>query len=81
MPTALRLNGFAVRIHTNDHNPANVHVVRGRGEAKVRLGQGDQPPSLVRVSRMSDREAAKALEIVKENNELLIKKWSEIHGW
>ena len=81
MPTVLQIDGFKVRILTNDHEPAHVHVVRAGGEAKIRLGLKGEAPELLRISKgMTDREAAKAYGIVIEHNEELIQKWSEIHG-
>jgi hypothetical protein len=81
MPTVLQIDGFKVRILTNDHEPAHLHVVRAGGEAKIRLGLKGEAPALLQISKgMTDREAAKAYGIVTRHNEELIQKWSEIHG-
>jgi hypothetical protein len=80
LPTILTLNGFQVRIRTNDHIPAHVHVHRDSGEAKIQLGINGKQPQLIKVSpQMSNPEAKKALRLVEENNEELLQRWKEIH--
>jgi hypothetical protein len=80
MPTVLRAYGFNVRIYTNDHEPAHVHVFKAGGEAKVSLGIDGQRPKLLEVTQgMSDRDAARALTIVKAHNDALLKRWRVIH--
>lgn len=81
MPTVLTIDSFQVRILTNDHEPAHVHVYKDDGEAKIKLGLDDIPPDLILVSRkMKDKDATRALEIVLQNNEVLLAKWREIHA-
>lgn len=80
MPTVLTIRSFSIRIRTNDHEPAHVHVVKGSGEAKIRLGIHGEPPDLITVSHgMNDRDAITALKIVEANNEYLLSRWREIH--
>lgn len=81
MPTVLRLNGFNVRIYTNDHEPAHVHVFKADGEVRIRLGLGGNRPKLLEVSRrMSVRDAAQAVVMVEEHNDFLLLEWRKIHG-
>ena len=80
MPTVLRERGFAVRIYLNDHIPAHVHVFKGNGQAKINLGNPNEPPALVQIWQMSNRDAVKALEIVKLHQTELRQRWEQIHG-
>lgn len=80
MPTVLRERGFAVRIYLNDHFPAHVHVFKGNGQAKINLGNQDEPLSLVQIWKMSDSDAVKALELVKVYQTKLLQRWQQIHG-
>lgn len=76
MPTVLRASGIAIRIYTNDHEPARVHDVSGGGLAKIELTD----LSLVAVYRLKNQEVRAAMEIVEANREFLLKRWDEIHG-
>ncbi len=80
MPTVLRNDGFAVRIYFNDHLPPHVHVFKGGGQVRISLGSEIERPELVQIEGMSDKDAAKALEIVTEHQLELLSKWEEIHG-
>ncbi|NER22733.1 MAG: DUF4160 domain-containing protein [Symploca sp. SIO1B1] len=80
MPTVLRKDGFAVRIYFNDHRPPHVHVFKGGGQVKISLGSETESTELVQVEGMSDKDAAKALEIVSEHQLELVQRWEEIHG-
>lgn len=80
MPTVLRKDGFAVRIYFNDHLPPHVHVFKGGGQARISLGSEIERPQLVQIEGMSDKDAAKALEIVIEHQLELLQRWEEIHG-
>lgn len=75
-----------VYIYTDDHEPAHVHVFLGRksdhndSEAKINIGNDEKPPSFVFIYNMKNRVATQALRLVAENQEMLLKKWKEIHG-
>lgn len=75
-----------VYIYTDDHEPAHVHVFRGRksdhneSEAKIDIGNDEMPPSFVYVYNMKNKIAVQALRLVAENQEMLLEKWKEIHG-
>jgi hypothetical protein len=76
MVTVLREGSFRVRIYTDDHEPAHVHVV-GDGMAKVSL----VPHVELQWARgMTDAAARKALRLVSENRLFLLEKWRELHG-
>ncbi|MEM9220546.1 MAG: DUF4160 domain-containing protein [Cyanobacteria bacterium P01_F01_bin.150] len=80
MPTVLRQDGFLVRIYTNDHEPAHVHVIKGKGEAKINLLGAEDQPTIVKVWKMSNKEVAKAHALVMEHQAQLIEVWEAIHG-
>ena len=84
MPTVLRLSGFDIRIYSNDHEGAHVHVVKADGEVKIELGSvepgQEEAPSLVLVWNMRRKDAARALEMVSEHQAFLLSEWSRIHG-
>jgi hypothetical protein len=80
MPTILRQQGFRVVIYPNDHLPSHVHVLKGDGEVRIDLGNEELPPTLMTISGdISDKDVAKALYLVKENQAALLVKWREIH--
>ncbi|MCA6590274.1 MAG: DUF4160 domain-containing protein [Pseudanabaena sp.] len=75
-------------IHTDDHTPAHVHVFKGRKNdgnrhnVKINLGNEDEPPSIVKAdSDIRNVDIKAALRLVNDNQETLLKKWSEIHGF
>jgi uncharacterized protein len=81
MPTILREQGFRAVIYSNDHLPSHVHVFKGSGEVRIELGDEESDPSLMSITgQISDRDVAKALYLVRENQAELLTKWREIHG-
>jgi Domain of unknown function (DUF4160) len=80
MPTILREQGFRAVIYPNDHVPSHVHVFKGSGEVRIELGDEESDPSLMSITGLiSDKDVAKALYLVKENQAKLLAKWREIH--
>ncbi len=80
MATVLRINGYIVRIWSNDHLPRHVHVFKGDGECVINLvGEGGNP-ELREFYAMKRKEVAKAIRIVADNQEKLIEAWNQIHG-
>jgi uncharacterized protein len=80
MPTILREQGFRVVIYPNDHLPSHVHVFKGSGEVRIELGDEESAPSLMTITgQINDKDVAKALYLVKENQAKLLEKWREIH--
>ncbi|NJK55963.1 MAG: DUF4160 domain-containing protein [Pleurocapsa sp. SU_5_0] len=83
MPTIIRQEGFRIVIYPNDHMPAHVHVIKGDGEVRIKLGREEllMPPSLITVmGKISDKDVAKALFLVTENHSQLLTKWREFHN-
>jgi hypothetical protein len=76
------LDGFRVVIYPNDHDPAHVHVIKNSGEIRINLGNKDlsEKPYLITVEGdISNKDVAKALNLVCEHQSELLIKWSEIH--
>jgi Domain of unknown function (DUF4160) len=81
MPKVLEKDGFSVVIYLNDHLPSHVHVWKGGAEVRIQLGNADIAPSLMSVEgKISSKDIGKALDLIKDHKEALLKKWREIHG-
>lgn len=76
MPTALRIEGFEIRINTADHEPPHVHVYKAEGMAKIAL----EPVCIKSRANMSAKAASRAAWLVAEHRALLLQAWREIHG-
>ena len=74
-PTIIREGGFRVVIHTHDHLPPHVHVQKEGKDARVYL-----TPVALWDSDLTDRQTRQAVALVRENREILLAKWNEIHG-
>ena len=74
MVTVLQAAGMRFVIHTDDHEPAHVHVY-GDGEARIDITE----VAAISTRRMSKRDLARALTIVVENRQLLRNRWRELH--
>jgi hypothetical protein len=80
MPVVLRINGFRFIIRTADHLPPHVHVFRAGTEVEINIGLNGELPTIRAIVTMSNRDMKRALEIAAENNDLLLRRWHEIHG-
>ena len=81
MPTILVIAGFAFRIFRppREHGPPHVHVWKSGAKAIILLGDSDNTPTVRRVLRMSPHDVTRALRIVGEHQELLLRRWREYH--
>lgn len=79
MVTVYRAQGLRIVIFLNDHEPAHVHVFVD-GEAKINLLGGDGAPELVWADNMKRADVRRAMKIVSEKRDELLKKWKEVHG-
>lgn len=79
----LGTGGVSVRTYppTREHGPAHVHVIRGRGEVVIALGEPDEGVSVREVYAMRRADVHAAVALVEEHAELLRRKWEEYHGW
>lgn len=80
MPTIFRKDGFRFFIYTDDHEPAHVHVLKGRAEVKISLGGEDASPRVMRRKQMANEDAIRAMRIVLDHHEELVRAWRRIHG-
>ena len=80
MPTVLRQKGFEVRIYTNDHAPAHVHVWRAGEFVIINLGDDQTKPHVRKNINMRLRDIAVVLVIIGENQSYLLAKWGEYHA-
>lgn len=78
MITILRAYGLRVVIYQFDHPPPHVHV-QGDGEVKIELIAGG-PPRIVEVRGMKGGDVRKAFQAVVDNQDMLLRMWSELHG-
>jgi len=67
MPTAIREDGFAVRIYTFDHPPPHVHVAKAG--AIVRIDLAIRRATEI-VGRISDHDVKRAPEVPPEPGSL-----------
>ncbi|HUG28146.1 MAG TPA: DUF4160 domain-containing protein [Gemmatimonadales bacterium] len=84
MPVILRAGGFTVHIYypPREHPPPHVHVRTGKaGEVVIVLGAGGTPPTIRRRQRGGDiRLEWRALQLVAEHNQYLLRAWRRLHG-
>ena len=80
MPTVLRSHGFVVRIYTDDHAPAHVHVVQAEHEVIINLGDASTKPWVRENKGMRRQVMREALQIVAEHQDDLLEAWRRIHG-
>ncbi len=81
-----RKTNLVVYIYTNDHEPARVHVFRGRktdtnrADMKIYIGSEEEAPKLIEThSSLKNKDIVNAILLVAENQEMLLEKWREIH--
>ena len=79
MVTVYRAHGLRVVIFTDDHEPAHVHVF-GDGEAKINLSGAEGVPELLSAVGMTRADLRRAMQVVKDQQAMLLKRWREIHG-
>ena len=79
MITVHRSGGLRVVIFVNDHEPAHVHVF-GNGQAKINLVGAGGMPQLVWAAAMKHGEVRRAIQIVTEQRDHLLRRWDDIHA-
>jgi hypothetical protein len=57
-----------------------VHVLKGDGLAVITLEYLGETQALRRVEGMNRADVARAMRLVRDNSEVLIARWREIHG-
>jgi hypothetical protein len=77
MPKVLDVGEYSIIIFTNDHPPPHVHARKTSMLAKIGL-----EPEVVLLSydkKLSAADLRKVVQVVKDNHELLLTKWNELH--
>jgi len=73
VPTIHRENGFRFYFYSNDHPPPHVHVEVGDSVAKLLL----DPPQVDDAGRVSQRDLAQALAIVRRERDKFKQAWDD----
>lgn len=77
MPEVFRSHGFVFFFYANEGNePTHVHVRKAGGFAKFWL----DPVELDHAQGMKVGDLTQAEDMIRENQELIRKKWHEVHG-
>lgn len=79
MPTIHRQHGLRFAIHTNDHEPAHVHVF-GDGEMKIVISAGGGLPLAVWSVGMKAADERRAMDVVLGRQAEFLARWREIQG-
>lgn len=68
-------HGYDVVIHTEDHGPAHVHVIKGGNEVLIELVTW----RIIENHRFNQRELRRIRRLLRENEALLVETWSRLH--
>ena len=68
-------HGYDVVIHTEDHGPAHVHVIKGSNEVLIELITW----RIIENHRFNERELRRIRRLLRENEALLVETWSRLH--
>ena len=76
MPTIVKQAGFRIVIWPNDHLQPHVHVFKRDAEVKIALLE----PIVFNIEgEISNKDLAKALNLVIKHQIELLERWKEIH--
>ena len=79
MVTVHRQAGLQFVIYVDDHEPAHVHVF-GDGELKVILRGKSRLPEVAYNLGMKANDRRRAMDVVRELQDMFLARWDEIHG-
>jgi hypothetical protein len=79
VPTIHWEHGLRFAIHTNDHEPAHVHVF-GEGEMKIVIRAEGGLPSTSWSVGMKRADERQAMDVVLEKQSEFLARWKQIHG-
>jgi hypothetical protein len=83
MVRLLEEGAFRVYVYSppREHQPPHVHVECTRGgEALIRLGDPETPPSLWQNHHMGAADARQALRLVETHQLRFLAEWRRLHG-
>ncbi len=72
------VEGFVIRVYSDDHAPAHVHVFRDGAELRVYL-RGSRTPEEV-AGRMKASNRRRAIKLVAERRHQLLAMWRRFHS-
>ena len=78
MPTIHREEGFAFRVYPGNHEPPHVHAISANGEARIAIGNQSEPPAILTVFRLDERQVVRAYRIVEQQQEAFLDAWRRI---
>ena len=70
-------HGYDVRIFTEDHEPAHVHVVKAGKRVRVYL----DPITFDDIRGFNDRELRQIRSLIERHMDLLRSQWNHIHRY
>ena len=73
MPTILRIDGYRFFFFSDEHSPQHIHIEKGDGYARIELDSFKITDSY----NLNSKELKKLTDLVKKNNEKLVKAWNE----
>jgi hypothetical protein len=79
VPTIHRQHGLRFAIHTDDHEPAHVHVL-GDGELKIVIRGDEGLPLLIYAVGMKATDRQRAMDVLLERQDEFQTRWDEIQG-
>jgi hypothetical protein len=79
VPTIHHEHGLRFAIHTDDHEPAHVHLF-GDGEMKIVIAAADGLPLAIWSVGMKRPDGRRALDVVLERQSEFLARWREIQG-
>lgn len=80
MPCVMRVDGFVFYMYQNDHKLPHVHACKAGAWCTIRLGNGEEPPSLLEQGKMRPIDARRAVWIATGTSELLLANWRKLHA-
>ena len=80
MATVLRLGGLQVRIYSNDHRPAHVHVIGEGHMAVFQLNCPAGPPALRENHGFRRAQLGRIVRQIHLHSGALCRAWRETHG-
>jgi hypothetical protein len=80
MGKVCEVDGFDVRVRSNDHPPPHVHVTKDGVSASFYIGDENTPPSEGPNQRMKQKHWNRAFQIVCEYQTECLAEWRRIHG-
>ncbi|MGH7727812.1 MAG: DUF4160 domain-containing protein [Vulcanimicrobiaceae bacterium] len=72
------VEGFVLRVYSDDHPPAHVHAFRDGAEIRIYL-HGSRPPEEV-AGQLKASDRRRAIQLVAEHRTKLLAMWRRFHS-